>query len=147
MTFDPIERWNLTLCAGAIAASLALVSPLFAWSLAAGAALEAVNFRGLRGAAHALFAGQLPGGRRWTAAFGARFALLTVGIAVAIYVGAHPVGLVIGLSLVIPAAIIEAWRTRPEIDPNAPALAADDELWDRWNPWLAREIADEEDDE
>jgi hypothetical protein len=140
MTFDPIERWNLTLCAGAIAAGLALVSPLFAWSLAAGAALEAVNFRGLRGAAQALFAGQLPGSRRWTAAFGARFALLALGIGVAIHVGAHPVGLVIGLSLVIPAAIIEAWRTRPEIDPDAPALAPDDERWDQWNPWLAREI-------
>ena len=60
MTIDPIERWNLTLCAGAIAAGLALVSPLFAWSLAFGAALEAVNFRGLRGSAQALFAGQLP---------------------------------------------------------------------------------------
>jgi hypothetical protein len=146
MTFDPIERWNLTLCAGAIAAGLTLVSPLFAWSLAAGAALEAVNFRGLRGAAQALFEGQLPGSRRWTAAFGARFALLALGIGVAIHVGAHPVGLVIGLSLVIPAAIIEAWRTRPEIDPEAPALAADDERWDQWNPWLAREIDDEEED-
>ena len=40
---------------------------------------------------------------------------------------------------IMPAAIIEAWRTRPAIDPNAPALDADDPSWDNWNPWLARE--------
>ena len=41
---DPIERTNLTLSAGAVAASLLLAGPTFAVSLAAGALLEAVNF-------------------------------------------------------------------------------------------------------
>ena len=54
--------------------------------------------------------------------------------------------LVVGLSLVIPAAVIEAWRTRPPVDPRAPALAHDDESWERWNPWLAREVEPDEDD-
>ena len=46
MTVDPIERMNLTLAASAVAASVVWASPVFALSLAAGAALEAFNFRG-----------------------------------------------------------------------------------------------------
>ena len=65
--------------------------------------------------------------------------LLAIGIIAAVYFGANIIGLVIGLSLIVPATIIEAWRSRPPIDPNAPRLAADDPSWDRWNPWLARE--------
>ena len=48
----------------------------------------------------------------------------------------------------MPAAVIEAWRARPAVDENAPALDPDDPSWDRWNPWLARErdaLEDEED--
>ncbi len=59
-------------------------------------------------------------------------------------VGAHPVGLVIGLSTIIPAAILEAWRARPLIESAATGLAPDDPAWDRWNPWLARERAEDE---
>ena len=48
----------------------------------------------------------------------------------------------------MPAAIWVAWRNRPALDPNAPALAFDDPAWDSWNPWLAREReASDEDDE
>jgi hypothetical protein len=49
----------------------------------------------------------------------------------------------------MPATLIEAWRSRPSIDPNAPRLADDDPSWDRWNPWLAREskASDEHEEE
>jgi hypothetical protein len=66
-----------------------------------------------------------------------RFGLLKMGSARRF--GAHPLGLLLGLSLIMPAAIFEAWRARPPLDPSAPALAPDDPSWDRWNPWLARE--------
>ena len=59
----------------------------------------------------------------------------------------HPVAVVIGLSLIIPAAIIEAWRTRPPVDPNAAALSPDDPDWERWNAWLARERLPGEDED
>ena len=141
----PIERTNLKLSAGAVVASLALVSPLFALSLALGAAFEALNFRGLRLGAEALFAGELPARR--AGILGPRLVLLALALGVALYAGAHPVGLVVGLSLILPAAVIEAWRARPRIDPSAPALAPDDEAWERWNPWLAREREAGEGDE
>ena len=75
----------------------------------------------------------------WSAAYGIRFVLLAIGIIAAVYFGANIIGMVIGLSLIVPATIIEAWRSRPPIDPNAPRLVNDDPSWDRWNPWLARE--------
>lgn len=146
MTIDPIERMNLVLSAGAVAASLALVSPAFALSLAIGAGLEAVNFRGLRRSAQFLFWGQIQGAGPWTGVYALRFGLLVIGIGAALTFGADPVGLLVGLSLIMPAAVIEAWRTRPAVDPNAPALAPDDEAWERWNPWLARERAPEEEE-
>jgi hypothetical protein len=149
VSIDPIERKNLLFSAGAMAASFALLSPGFALSLGLGALLEAVNFRALRRTGEMLFSGEVPAQRFGLAGFASRFALLGLAIGVAIYVGAHPVGLVIGLSLIIPAAVIEAWRTRPENDPNAPVLDPDDEGWDLWNPWLARarDAADEDDDD
>jgi hypothetical protein len=139
MSIDPIERWNLAISAGAVATSLAVATPAFATSLAVGAALEAANFRALRRSAQFLFWGVLPNQRAWAAVFGLRFALLAIGICAALYFGADAAGLLIGLSLIMPATILEAWRTRPPIDPNAPRLADDDPIWDRWNPWLARE--------
>jgi len=147
MKIDPIERLNLTLSASAVAASLVLVSPLFALSLAAGAALEAFNFRGLRNQAQFLFWGQIRSGGGWTGLYALRFLVLVIGIGAALYFGADPIGLVIGLSLIMPAAVIEAWRSRPRIDPDAPALAEDDPAWDRWNPWLAREQEETEDED
>jgi hypothetical protein len=144
-TLHPIERTNLKLCAGAVVASLAIASPLFALSLALGAAFEALNFRGLRLGAEALFAGELP--PRRAGLLGPRVALLALALGVALYAGAHPVGLVVGLSLILPAAVIEAWRARPPVDPRAASLAPDDEAWERWNPWLAREREDVEGDE
>ena len=144
MTIDPVERLNLTMCAGALAASWVWASPAFAWSVALGAALETVNFRGLRRSSEAFFAGRLPGG--WSAGFAVRFAGLTVGIGAAVWAGAHPVGLLIGLSMIVPAVVIEAWRRRPPVLADLPALPPDDPSWDRWDPWLARERDPDEDD-
>lgn len=144
---DPIERLNLTLSAGAVAAGAAFVSPGFAASLAIGAGLEAINFRGLRRSAQFLFWGEINGSGPWLGVYGLRYSLLVIGIGAALYFGAHPVGLLVGLSLIMPATVIEAWRNRPPIDPEAPALDADDPAWDRWNPWLARELDPEEKEE
>jgi len=143
---DPIERTSLTLSAGAVAASLLLATPGFAISLAVGAALEALNFRGLRRSAQFLFWGEIRGGGPWLGVYGLRFSLLVIGIGSALWFGADPAGLLIGLSLVMPAAVFAAWRARPAVDPDAPALASDDEAWERWNPWLAREREPGEDD-
>jgi hypothetical protein len=140
-----MQRWNLTFTAGAVAASLALATPAFAAGVAVGGALEAINFRALHRSAKRLFAGELLGAGAWSSTFGVRFLLLAVGIGVAIGAGAHPVGLLIGLSLIVPAALLEAWRTRPPVLDGLPALPPDDPGWDRWNPWLARERG--EDDE
>lgn len=145
LRIDPIERTNLALCAGAAAASWWLVTPAFALSLAFGALLEAVNFRGLRRSAEFLFGGQIQGGNAWSGLFALRFGLLVIGIGAALAFGADPLGLLLGLSLIMPAAIFEAWRARPPLDPMAPALAPDDPSWDRWNPWLARESDSDED--
>ena len=72
--------------------------------------------------------------------------VLTLGIGVAVWAGAHPVGLLIGLSMIVPAVIVEAWRRRPPVVADLPSLPPDDPSWDRWNPWLAREHdVDEED--
>jgi hypothetical protein len=147
VNLDPIERTNLKLSAGAAALSLAVATPAFAVSLLAGAALESLNFRGLRRSAVAFLGGELPGGGGFRALAGLRLLLLAVGIALALGLGAHPVGLVIGLSLIMPAAIIEAWRHRPPVRLDAPGLPADDPAWDRWDAWLARERGFPEDEE
>jgi hypothetical protein len=146
MTIDPIERTNLTLSAGAVAASLVLAGPGFAASLACGALLEALNFRGLRRQAQFLFWGQIRSGGVWSGVFALRFGLLVIGIGAALAFGADPAGLLVGLSLVMPAAVIEAWRARPPVDLGAPALGPEDPAWEQWNPWLARERAPEEDE-
>jgi hypothetical protein len=146
VTLDPIERTNLALSAGVAALALAFATPGFAVSLLAGAALESVNFRGLRRSALLFLRGEIPGAGVLRAVSGLRFLLLAVGIAVGLGVGAHPVGFVIGLSLIMPAALIEAWCHRPPVLPDAPVLAADDPEWERWDAWRARERepADEE---
>ncbi len=139
MTIDPIERWNIAISAGAVATSFAVATPGFATGLAIGAALEAANFRALRRSAQFLFWGVMPGQRAWAAVFALRFSLLAIGIGAALYFGANAAGLLIGLSLIVPAVVIEAWRSRPPIDEDAPRLDDDDPIWDCWNPWLARE--------
>jgi hypothetical protein len=139
MTIDPIERWNLAISASAVTASLVLATPGFALSLALGAALETVNFRGLHRSARFLLFEAVGGARGWLVVFALRFSLLAVCIGAALYLGAHAIALLLGLSLIIPAVLIQAWRTRPPILADAPALDADDPSWEHWNPWLARE--------
>jgi hypothetical protein len=149
MSIDPIERWNIAISASAVATSFAVATPAFATSLAVGAALEAANFRAMRRSAQFLFWGVMPGQRAWAAVFGLRFILLATGICAALYFGADAAGLLIGLSLIMPATVIEAWRSRPPVDTSAPRLDDDDPSWDRWNPWLAREskVRDEGEEE
>ncbi|MGH0036075.1 MAG: hypothetical protein ACQGVK_13690 [Myxococcota bacterium] len=149
MKLEPTERVNLTLSAGAVAASFALASPVFAASLAAGAALEVVNFRALHRTARALFGGELAGGSPWVVLLALRFVVLTVAIGLAIGVGAHPLGLVLGLSLVVPASIAAALLNRPDLQPAdpAPALDPDDPSWDTYSIWRFREVEPREEDD
>jgi len=147
VTIQPIERLNLAVCAGATAATWWLVSPVFALSLGFGALLEAVNFRGLHQQAQLLFWGEIRSGGGWTGLYALRFGLLVIGIGGALALGAHPVGLVIGLSLIMPTTVFVAWRNRPAIDPSAPALPFDDPVWERWNPWLASERDETDEDD
>jgi hypothetical protein len=140
-----VEGLNLGLCAGAVAISWVMLSPLFAASLAAGAALEVANFRSLRRSCRAIFRAGVSGSGPAVSAFGLRFALLAAAVGLALYLGAHPVGLLIGLSLIVPSTIIAAWMARPEPAPPTPAPPPDDPSWDEWNPWLAREREAEED--
>jgi len=132
-----VERLNLTLSAGAVAASLAWASPLFAGSVAAGAALEALNFRTLHGAARRFFAGDLGGPGLWLGVFAVRLALLGTAVAFALTAGLQPIPLILGLSLVMPAVLFDAWRNRPEIlaQPDYPVPPPDDSAWDRFSVW------------
>lgn len=141
MRLDPIERLNLTISAGTVAASCALASPAFALSVALGSALEAMNFRALRSGAQRLFSGDLAVGQLWAFGFALRFVALAAAIYFSLDSGAHPVGLVIGLSSIVPATVIGAWLQRPPVLPAEPGppLAPDDPSWDRWSVWLARE--------
>jgi hypothetical protein len=148
LTQGSVMGWNLAFSAGACAVSFAAVSPRFAAGLAVGAALEAVNFRSLfRSCERILFSGGSGAGPA-VATFGLRFVLLGAMIFAALQVGVHPVGLLVGLSLIVPASLLAAWRARPPVDPHAPSLASDDPAWELWNPWLAREAdpAEEKDE-
>ena len=142
---ERVQGLNLGLSAGAVVVSWMLLSPLFAASLAAGAVLEAANFRSLRRSCQVIFQSGVSGSGAAATSFGLRFVLLALAVGLALYLGAHPVGLVIGLSLIVPSAVIAAWMARPEPAPAAPAPPPDDSSWDEWNPWLARERDVEED--
>jgi hypothetical protein len=133
MTLDPIERTSLALSAGATRGG----------RRARDAAVSRSVSRPARQSRRSTSARCAPRRRRcsaasstnrliWNALFAVRFTFLAIGIGVAIFAGVDPTGLAIGLSAVFPAALIEAWRTRPAIDPSAPALDPDDEAWDRW---------------
>ena len=121
-----VEQWNLGLSASAVAASLALETPEFATSLAAGALLEALNLGALRRSAMSFFTGQMT--RSWTGAFALRFLFLAAGIFITLQAGANPVALLIGLSIAMPAVLIDAWLNRPPIlDPATLPVFLDDE--------------------
>lgn len=149
VALDQTEQLNWTIAGGALATSAAFAPAPFTASLALGIALEAANYRVLRRAAARVFGQTLEGGRAWSAGFGLRFAFLALAMTVAVGAGAHPVGLVIGLSTIVPAVVIAAFRQRPVAPASLPsAPAPDDATWEEWNPWTARERGlDEEDDE
>jgi hypothetical protein len=136
---ERVQGLNLGLSAGAVALSWVLLSPLFAASLGAGAILSAANFRSLRRSSQAIFGAGVSGSGAAMTAFGLRFGLLAAAVGFALYIGAHPVGLLIGLSLIVPAVVVAAWIARPEPVPAAPGPPPDDPSWEEWNPWLARE--------
>ncbi len=143
---ETVLRWNLAFTAGGTGLGWALVSPLFAGSLALGALLATVNLRGLWRGAEVVVLGRQGGAAAVVGAFGARFVLLAVVLWVALGAGAHPVGLVVGLSIVMPAVILAAWQARPSDAPAGEAPPPDDASWDEWNPWLAREREPREED-
>lgn len=145
MKFYPAERVNMGISAGAVAASLATMSPHFAGSLAVGAILEAMNFRFMHGVAEALFAGVVNGGGPWVGVLSLRISLVVGGIVAAMTAGANPLALTIGLSLAMPAAVIAAVLHRPEIIPQEadPGLDPDDPSWDSYSIWRAAERDEE----
>jgi hypothetical protein len=136
---DPVERMSFALSAGAVAISYALAPAPFTAGLAAGAALEAINLRGLVAYARRLFSSELAGAGPWIGAFSLRFGVLVVGIFVVLQAGASPVGLLVGLSLAMPAVVISAILNRPERVEHEllPAIPPDDESWDHYSVWRA----------
>lgn len=126
LSLAKVEQWNLGLSASAVAASLALETPHFATSLAAGAFLEALNLGALRRSALQFFSGRMT--RSWTGAFALRFLVLAAAIFLTLQAGANPVALLIGLSIAMPAVLIDAWLNRPPIlDPATLPVFLDEE--------------------
>lgn len=152
MTTRPIEHLNVALSAGAVAGAAVFATPHFAWSVAVGALLEALNFRGLSIASKAFFQGALRGSTAWLVLLTMRLALVGTLLFLAIrFGGFDPVGIVVGLSVVLPASLIGAWRNRPPIDPNAgPLESRASDQTDRqpqdwgWDAALYAESSDEE---
>ena len=105
---------NLTLSTGGVAAVLAFAPSGFASSYALGVALEAVNFRALVACSARLFSGELEGGRPWAVLMAMRLFVLCSALAVALWGGAHPLGLLAGVSTVVPAIAVAAWIQRPQ---------------------------------
>ena len=140
-----VLRWHLGCGALALLATLAFASPRAALSLLVGAALGLANFHALfRFAARAL----LGGGGGPVHAFALRFVLLALALWTALALGAAPVALVLGLSLIMPAVLLAAWQTHRHhhaLTPNRkPRAKVDDDAFKNWNPWLARENAGDE---
>ncbi len=148
MGLDRTEQLNWTIAGGALATSAALAPAPFTLSMALGVALEAVNYRALRRSTELFFSGQLQGSKAWSAGFGMRFAFLALAMTVAIGAGVHPVGLVIGLSTIVPAVVIAALGKRPTNNYAAvPGPGPDDPSWDEWNAWTASERTPTDDEE
>lgn len=146
MKLHPAERLNMGISAGAVAASFAIATPHFASSLALGAALEALNFRFLHSSAEFVFAGVVRASGPWVGVLALRLTLLCAGIGAAMWAGAHPLGLVLGLSLTMPATVITALWNRPEVieQPLATVPPPDDPSWDQYSIWRPSECDEEE---
>ena len=137
---ENIERLNFAFSAGAVATPAVVASPQVNPTIALGAVLQKVKIRARRRATDALFSGHVRGARPWTFLFALRFAFLAGVMYVAIEAGAHPIGLLLGLSAIVPASLLVAWRSKPPVvESSVPVPPPDDPSWDAWNPWLARE--------
>lgn len=141
-----VVRWSIAFFTLACVLAWSLSYPRLVPGIALGAALALLNF-------HALFAFsrrvlfRSGGGGTW---FALRFLLLGGALWLALALGADPVGLLIGLSLPIPAVVTAAFQVRPKPAPAAAAELAppcDEEEWEKWNPWFARERIDAEEGE
>ena len=148
ITRAPIEQLHALLAALAITTSAIAVGPWFSASLALGVVLAMLNFRALRRATQRLFSGEIAGAGPWVVLFAIRFGLLGAAMYMALASGAHPIGLVIGLSMIVPAVVLFAGR-RPPVYPLGAGAGRevpppDDPSWDDWNPWLAKEREPEE---
>ena len=157
-----VEQLNLGLSAGAVAASFALVTPHFAGSLAAGAFLEALNLGVIHRGAKRFFNLEGASTRGWIGVFSLRFLTLAAAIFVTMQVGANPAALLIGLSIAMPATVIDAWLNRPPvIDPaTLPTFVGgqeaalgeaeseeDAEYWENYSVWRpGRLLTTERDD-
>jgi len=137
-----VERLNLGLSTGAVAASFAFATPHFAGSMAAGAFLEALNLGLIHRGARRLFGGELGGARSWIGVFSLRFLVLASAIFVTMQAGADPAALLIGLSLAMPATVIDAWLNRPPVIdpatlPTLPVEESEDDLayWENYSVW------------
>ncbi len=140
MTTRPIERINVALSAGAVATAAMVATPLFAASVAIGALVEGLSFRGLSVASHAFFAGVIRGQAAWLLLLAMRLGLVGALLFGAIRLGIDPVGLLIGLSIILPASVLGAIRMRPPVDPNAGPIREEDSEWG----WDARLYQDRE---
>ncbi|MEE2674569.1 MAG: hypothetical protein VX466_12290 [Myxococcota bacterium] len=132
-----VERLNFSLSAGAVAASFALFTPQIATSVAAGALVEMANFRAMHGSARRFFGGDLGGAGLWIGVVGLRLAILGGAMLLALYLGAHAIAFVAGLSIVLPAVLVDSWRHRPAIldQSDYPVPDPDDPEWDRRSVW------------
>ncbi len=142
-----VERLNFTLSAGAVAASFALFTPQIATSVAAGALVEVVNYRAMHASARRFFGGEIGGAGLWIGVVGLRLAVLGGAIVLAVILGAHPIAFVAGLSIVLPAVLLDSWRHRPEVidQSDYPVPDPDDPEWDRRSVWgFATEASDED---
>jgi hypothetical protein len=133
-----VLAWHAGFTATAALAGFVLATPKFALSLLLGAALQTLNFRALFGLARNAFTQQA----RAASGFALRLPLFGALAFVAIKAGVDAAGLLAGITLLVLAAVIAAWQSRPRdtADLSAlPALAPDDPGWDQYSPWLARE--------
>lgn len=141
-----VQGYNAAFCALAALLALLFMSPAFAGAIVLGTVLGAANLRALwRHSEHVFF--QTEGPRAPVAlAFVFRFLLLGAALWLALSAGVNAIGVLIGLSILVPSIVIAAWRKRPPIMEGLPAMPADDPDWDLWNPWMAREGTPGEDD-
>jgi hypothetical protein len=132
-----VLAWHLAFTAAAGVVAAALATPKFALSLLLGAALQTLNFRGLFGIARTALEQT-----RAASGLALRLPLFGALVYVAIKAGVDAAGLLAGITTLVPAVVIAAWRSRPRdfADANAtPPLAPDDPSWDQYSLWLARE--------